>query len=179
VTATDSVGTGAATTDEAVALFDSLRPVPLAFMQGQWTGRGFPTAHPLDGLLEACHWHGKRIDGTEDVHPLVFRTAGARLVSVRPVGALPAIALVHRFPFLKSPAVGRVVQAVLPVLATRRSIARLRLVEHRGVSTATIVYDRLPIHDVLRQVDDNTVLGWMDLKGMARPLFFVLRRESD
>ena len=179
MTTTDTLGAGAAGTDEALAMFDGLRPAPLAFMQGAWSGRGFWTGHPLDGLLEACQWHGKRIDGTEDVHPLVFRTTGDRLVSVRPLGALPAIALVQHFPFLKSPAVGRVVRAVLPVLETRRSIARLRMVEHRGVSTATIVYDRLPINDVLRKVDEESVLGLMDLKGMAQPLFFVLRRESD
>lgn len=171
------MGPGAASSVEALALFDGLQAAPLSFVQGRWAGRGFRTGHPLDGLLEACHWHGKRIDGTEDVHPLVFRTAGGRLVGVRPLGALPAISLVQRLPLLKAPAVGRVVQAVLPLLETSRSIARLRMVEHRGVSTATIVYDRLPIHDVLRKVDDDTLLGLMDLKGMAQPLFFVLRRE--
>lgn len=168
---------GAASTDEALDLFDRLQPASVAFLRGRWSGRGFWTGHPLDGLLEACHWHGKRVDGTESVHPLVFATRSGRLVNVRPVGALPAMALVRRWPVLKSPALGRVVQACLPVLATRQSIARLRMVESRGVSTATIVYDKLPIHDVLRQVDADTALGLMDLKGMAQPLFFVLQRE--
>ena len=146
-------------------------------MQGTWSGRGYRTGHPLDGLLEACHWHGKRIDGPEAVHPLLFRTAGGRVIAVRPLGALPAIALVQRLPALKSPAVGRLVQACLPLLQTQQSIARLRMTAHRGVCTATLVYDRLPILDVLRRADDATALGLMDLKGMAQPLFFVLRRE--
>jgi hypothetical protein len=28
-------------------------------------------------------------------------------------------------------------------------------------------------------VDDNTVLGIMDLKGMKQPFFFVLRRDGN
>jgi hypothetical protein len=46
------------------------------------------------------------------------------------------------------------------------------------VSTATLVYDALSILDVFRRVDGDTVLGWMDLKGMEQPFFFVLRRSS-
>ena len=51
------------------------------------------------------------------------------------------------------------------------------MMEHRGVSTATMIYDALPIHDVFRKVDDDTVLGLMDLRGLPQPFFFVLRRE--
>jgi hypothetical protein len=40
-----------------------------------------------------------------------------------------------------------------------------------------MIYDDLPINDVFRKVDNNTVLGVMDLKGMEQPFFFVLRRE--
>ena len=39
-------------------------------------------------------------------------------------------------------------------------------------------YDNLPINDVFRQIDADTMLGAMDLKGMARPFFFILRREG-
>jgi hypothetical protein len=40
-----------------------------------------------------------------------------------------------------------------------------------------MLYDELPAHDVFRRVDAGTVLGAMDWKGLASPLFFVLRRE--
>jgi hypothetical protein len=40
-----------------------------------------------------------------------------------------------------------------------------------------MIYDNLPINDVFRKVDQDTVLGAMDLKGIPRPFFFVLRRE--
>jgi hypothetical protein len=38
-------------------------------------------------------------------------------------------------------------------------------------------YDQLPIHDVFRKVDENTVLGAMDMRGTPDPLVFFLRRE--
>jgi len=40
-----------------------------------------------------------------------------------------------------------------------------------------MIYDHLPIMDLFRKVDDNTLLGVMDLKGMQQPFFFVLYRD--
>lgn len=51
-----------------------------------------------------------------------------------------------------------------------------RLLTHCGVNTAMMMYNPLPINDVFRKMDENTVLGLMDLKGMGQPFFFVLRR---
>ncbi|MCB1177334.1 MAG: DUF4334 domain-containing protein, partial [Leptospiraceae bacterium] len=35
-----------------------------------------------------------------------------------------------------------------------------------------------PIYDNFRKVDENTILGVMDLKGLKDFFFFVLRREN-
>ena len=40
-----------------------------------------------------------------------------------------------------------------------------------------MIYDYLPINDVFRKVDDHTLLGLMDFKGMEQPFFFVLNRN--
>ena len=56
--------------------------------------------------------------------------------------------------------------------------ASLRAVEHRGVVTATMVYDNHPVFDHFRRVDGATVLGLMDRKGEPAPLFFWLRRSA-
>jgi hypothetical protein len=165
------------TTESALALFDALPAVKLGAMQGMWLGEAFPTGHPLDGVLQACRWQGKRFDSPEHVHPLVFRSPWGAMFCVRPIGARPAVALLLRFPVLKSPPAGRLLQWLLPLLATRRSQARLRLMETRGRVSATIVYDGAPIHDALRQLEPDAVLGMMDLKGVDAPLFFVLRRQ--
>ena len=37
--------------------------------------------------------------------------------------------------------------------------------------TATTIYDSLPIQDIFRAVDDDTLLGVMDLRGMTRRSF--------
>ena len=44
--------------------------------------------------------------------------------------------------------------------------------------TAALIYDRLPVVDVLRRVAAGTVLGLMDLRGLDEPFFFVLDRAG-
>jgi hypothetical protein len=85
---------------------------------------------------------------------------------------------VMRFPVLKCSALARVVRMSLPLFATRRSRARLRMTSYRGRVTATMIYDSVPIIDVFRRVDTDTVLGLVDWKGMRQPFFFLLRREG-
>jgi len=60
---------------------------------------------------------------------------------------------------------------------TKRSKARIRMIEHRGIVSAAMIYDQLGICDVFRKLDENTVLGVMDLKGEHQlGYFFVLER---
>jgi len=54
--------------------------------------------------------------------------------------------------------------------------ASLRRVEYRGVVTATMCYDKHPVFDHFRKVNERTVLGVMDRKGEDMPLYFYLRR---
>ena len=53
---------------------------------------------------------------------------------------------------------------------------RLRPVVHRGVPTAALVYDRLPVVDVFRQVTPDLLLGLMDARGLPAPFAFLLER---
>ncbi|MBM0744239.1 DUF4334 domain-containing protein [Phormidium sp. CLA17] len=146
-------------------------------MLGSWKGAGFPTNHPLDGALEAYYWHGKRFENTEQVHPLIFKTMSGDTTSINPLWMMPALSLLDRLPIPKSQAVGRIFQMCISLFATRRSCARLRMTHYRGKESATMIYDALPINDIFCKVDEDTVLGVMDLKGMEQPFFFVLRRE--
>ena len=166
---------GQATTNEALELFDSLEPVDVNFMIGTWKGEGFHTNHPMDGLLETYHWYGKQFESLEDVHPLIFSTLRGGFARVNPGLLGPALTV----PMPRSAMVGRLFQTLLPCLATSRSSARLRMTTYRGQSSATMIYDQLPIHDVFRQINQDAVLGVMDRKGMNLPFFFVLRRETE
>ncbi len=165
-------------TKEALEIFDGLEPVDAAFMLGAWQGEGFATGHPLDGVLEIYHWQGKRFEDAETVHPLVFHSLWGGLTSVHPLWMLPVFGLLDKPPALaRWPLWGRIFQFLLPLCSTRKGRARLRMTEYRGKLSATMVYDHLPINDVFRKMDANTVLGAMDKKGATAPFFFVLRRS--
>ncbi len=56
--------------------------------------------------------------------------------------------------------------------------ATLRMVEFRGVVTATMIYDRHATFDHFRRVSDDTVLGIMDRKGAEAQLCFTLTRRA-
>lgn len=165
-----------ASTGEVMAFFDSLPPVGLDEMAGAWRGRGVHTGHPFDGMLERFGWHGKRFEAADDAHPLVFGDGHGGVLSVNP-GLIPIGLLLRFHALVNTPAMSRLFRLVLPILRTRKPAARLRMTEYRGVMTATMIYDALPINDVFRKVDDDTVLGVMDLRGMDQPFVFSLRRE--
>ncbi len=160
----------------ALELFDSLPALGTDEMLGRWAGRGVPTAHPFDGMLEALGWYGKRMDSPDDVHPLVFRGAHARLVAITPT-LLPLGPALRLAPVVPPAVAARVFAVLRPLLTTSRPQARLRTVTYRGVASAAMVYDRLPIIDAFRRVDGRTVLGVMDVRGSAVPYVFVLRRD--
>jgi hypothetical protein len=161
-------------TTEALAYFDGLEPVPLDFMTGQWQGSGFNTGHPYDGLLEKYHWYGKRFIDADNVHPLVHRGLLGRLVPVEPL-FMPMSLL--RFRIFHFAILGKLFQVLLPVFRAHRCGARLRMIEYRGKTSAAMIYNRQPIIDVFRKIDDATVLGMMDLRGMEQPYFFKLMRD--
>ncbi|MGY1814486.1 DUF4334 domain-containing protein [Blastococcus sp. SYSU D00820] len=170
--------TGGTTPEAAWALFDDLAPLAPAEATGRWRGAELPTGSRLTGLLAAHGWWGKEVVDAETVHPLLFAGRDGRPVPVDPAPA--PLALLRRWPGLARSAVARAgFPLVRPLLRARRPGGRIRPVQHRGVVTAALLYDALPIVDVLRRVDADTLLGVMDLRGLPEPFFFVLRRDGD
>jgi hypothetical protein len=163
-------------TAAALDLYDTLAPVRVVEMTGSWRGESLRTGHPLDGLLERFRWHGKRFDGPDDAHPLVFRAGAGRTTSINP--AFVPLAWVLRYRWLRrAPVVPTLFAVIRPLLATRKPRARLRMTEYRGVVTATLLYDALPVCDAFRRIDDDTLVGAMDARGLQLPFLFVLHRE--
>ncbi|MGA5465137.1 DUF4334 domain-containing protein [Mycobacterium sp. NPDC050041] len=166
------------TTADALALFDSCPAVPTESMIGTWHGAELPTGHPLDGVLEPSGWWGKQFVDGETVHPLLFPTAGGdALWPLNPALAFSGLVVATKFPAVKKLDFTKPIAALKPALRARGPKARLRTTRYRDVDTATMVYDQLPINDVFRRLDDDTVLGAMDLRGIRTPYFFVLRRD--
>jgi hypothetical protein len=161
-----------ATIAEALAIFDALDPVDFSFMKGQWKGYEISTGHPIDGLLDASGWYGKLFLSPEEVHPLLFKVKGKpKLFSVNPQFIPLSI------PFPKIKALSTVLTLLRPVLQTKKARARMRMVQYRGKLTGAMVYDHKAIIDVFVKIDDNTMLGAMDMKGDAHPYIFVLERD--
>ncbi|MDV3125169.1 DUF4334 domain-containing protein [Mycobacterium sp. 21AC1] len=163
----------------ALELFDASAPVDPEFMIGTWQGAELPTGHPMDGLLAASGWWGKQFVDTETVHPLLFPARdGASLWALNPLPAFGGLGVSTRLPGLRTLSVARPITALRPLLQARSAKARLRTTRYRGVDTATMIYDQLPINDVFHRLSDDAVIGAMDLRGSRRPYFFVLRRND-
>ena len=165
---------GDVSTEQALNLFDQLDPVDTQFMLGEWKGEGFNTGHRMDGLLEAFRWYGKRFHSEDAVDPLIFSRSNGRLVKLNPLWFNLKYAKATQFTGSKT--AQKMFNLATYLLFTRRSRARLRMIEYRGKLSATMVYDHQPINDVFRKIDDNTVMGLMDAKNMNKPFFFILKR---
>ncbi|MCP9826214.1 DUF4334 domain-containing protein [Synechococcus sp. EJ6-Ellesmere] len=161
--------------EEALAVFDALSPVDPAMLWGRWQGSEIRTGHPIEGWLEVCGWYGKEFLDAETVHPLLMRIGSGDPFPIRPLpGALELARCVSPQAFTLP---GPLLRRSLLLLRTRRSQARLRRMEVRGVVSATMLYDHLPAHDAFRRVDDDTVLGLMQAKGDPQPYLFLLERR--
>ncbi len=176
---TDVLPNAPTTTADALELFDSRPAVEPEFMLGTWRGAELPTGHPLDGMLAASGWWGKNFRDSESVDPLLFPTAdGKGLWALNPVLAFAGLGVATKIPALKHQSFAGAIAALKPALKARAPKARLRTTRYRGVDSATMIYDQLPINDVFRELDDRTVLGAMDLRGIKTPYFFVLHRDN-
>ncbi|GAB4585277.1 DUF4334 domain-containing protein [Nocardia sp. IFM 10818] len=164
------------TPEQAWELFDALSAVPVEeITTGRWRGDELDTGHPWKGVLVESGWYGKQFDDADTVQPLLFAGSDGAVFAVDPrrvplflAGKVPASAL---------RSVRRGLGVLRPLLSTRTPRARLRNLEFRGKTSAAMIYDHLPIIDVFRRADADTLLGVMDLRGLREPYFFVLHRE--
>ncbi|MET7768994.1 DUF4334 domain-containing protein [Nocardia sp. NPDC005366] len=163
------------TREQAWALFDGLPVAKVAdIATGRWRGSEIRTGHPFDGVLGASGWYGKQFDDAESVHPLLFSDTAGKIFAVDP-RRVP-LSLTGKVPLPTVRAIQKSLRYTGIALRTTRYAARLRAVEYRDVVSAAMIYDHLPIIDHFRQVDADTLFGVMDMRGLAEPYFFILRR---
>ncbi|WP_342561238.1 DUF4334 domain-containing protein [Paenibacillus sp. FSL R7-0345] len=167
---------GHLTQDEAYHWFDVLETVEMEQIWGKWCGSELPSGHPMDGLLRLTRWYGKEFLDAETVHPLLFETRNGRQFAANP-GLIP---LTLPFQLIPWRVVRPLFALVSPLIRTRSSKARLRMVEHRGRVSAAMVYDQKAIIDHFRRIDEDTLLGVMDFKNQHElGFFFILRRVQE
>ncbi|MFI1912553.1 DUF4334 domain-containing protein [Nocardia sp. NPDC020380] len=165
-----------ATPDRAWQLFDELPTVRIAEVTtGRWRGAEVRTGHPWNGMLVETGWYGKQFDSADSVQPLLFSGPDGTVFPVDP-RRVPLF-LAGKVPVSSLRPVRRSLGVLRPLLETRTPRARLRELEYRGKSSVAMIYDHLPIIDIFRRVDEDTLLGVMDLRGMDQPYFFVLYRD--
>lgn len=159
---------------EAFQLFDALEVVDFETMWGLWKGSEITSGHPMEGLLTAAGWYGKRFESPESVYPLVFQKTDGTLFTGNP--ALLPLSLPFDKVSLKSISIG--MKVVRPFFTTEKSSARLRITDYRGKPSASMVYDAKAIIDIFRKVDETTLMGVMDIKNIKQGMsyFFVLRK---
>lgn len=166
-----------ATQDEAFAFFDQLETVNANEMWGLWKGEEIRTGHPFEGILQASGWYGKDFINEEEVHPLMMEKGNRELYTINPA-FIPL-----QLPFDKIPKklIALTMKLIRPLVKTKKSAARLRMIEYRRKVTAAMVYDKKGIIDIFRKVDDNTLLGIMDIKQFQsdKSYFFLLRRVKE
>ncbi|MEC7118460.1 MAG: DUF4334 domain-containing protein [Pseudomonadota bacterium] len=167
--------TSGATTEQALDFFDALEAVELHMMIGQWRGVGLPTQHLMDGLLESFGWYGKAFFDPDHVHPLLFKI-NDQVAAIDPRWV--PISLVAQYQLPLQNLLAKLSTPAKHMMTTSESRARIRMVDFRGKLSATMIYDHFPIFDIFRRIDDNTLLGVMDFKGIKQPFFFVLYRDN-
>ncbi|MEB8335917.1 DUF4334 domain-containing protein [Streptomyces endophyticus] len=66
---------------ELDALWADLETVEASALLGSWRGFAFLTGHPIEKVLAASRWHGKRFDALDDAKPLMCRAEDGSLYS--------------------------------------------------------------------------------------------------
>ena len=106
---------------------------------------------------------------------LLFRSGERRLVAVD-ARWLP-LRLALRFAgFGRTRAARNLFSYLMPRLRASGPIASVRTLPFEGIASAAMVYDKQPIIDHFRRIDDNTLMGAMVIRGDGRLYFFELER---
>ena len=164
--------------DESAEWFASLEPVRPQDMVGLWRGRGHPSGHPLDGVLENLRWFGKRFhpDGRADA--LLFEGAPGRLVAVDPK-VFPIRWAIRLARFGRTSSAVNLFSHIRPRVRAKSTTASLENRMDRDVLTAAMVFDQQPITDMFRRISDTEIAGKMIVEGDPRRYYFRLEKVVD
>lgn len=158
--------------------FQGLPPVEPHELVGLWSGRGTSSGHPFDGVLENLGWFGKRFTPDLRADALLFRSGERRLVAIDAKRIPLRSAL--RFHQLGRTRIARNLFSYLQRhLRANGPIASVDTVPFGGLASAAMVYDKQPIVDYFRRIDDNHVMGAMVISGEDRLYFFELERVGE
>lgn len=158
--------------------FQNLPPIEPREMIGLWIGRGIPSGHPFDGVLENLGWFGKRFTSKMRADALLFRVGEQRLIPIDPARIpLHLILRFHKIGRMRT--AGALFSYLRRGLRAKGPVASLKTLSFQGVASAAMIYDGQPIIDHFRRMDDRKVMGAMTIQGDDRIYFFELERVDE
>ncbi len=158
--------------------FQRLPPIEPREMIGLWTGRGIPSDHPFDGVLENLGWFGKRFTPDLRADALLFRFGERELIPIDPARIPLRLALRIR-KVGKTRAARKLFSYLQRKLRAKGPVASLKTMSFQGVASAAMIYDDQPIIDHFRKMDDRKIIGAMTIQGDDRIYFFKLERVDE
>jgi hypothetical protein len=163
---------------KALEKFLSLPPIEPREMIGLWAGRGIPSGHPFDGVLENLGWFGKRFTPGMRADALLFRVRERRLIPINPARIPLRLAL--RFHKVgRTRAAKSLFSYLQHWFRAKGQVASLKTMSFHGVPSAAMIYDDQPIVDHFRRVDDRGIMGAMTIQRDDRIYFFELEKVDE
>ncbi|MGN7883856.1 DUF4334 domain-containing protein [Sinorhizobium sp. Sb3] len=161
----------------AVERFRQLSPLEPYELEGLWMGRGIPTGHPFDGVLENLGWFGKRFNSDLRADALLFRAGGRRLRAIDPKWVPLNLALrFHKFG--RTRLARTLFSWVQRGFQAKGPVASLETLTFEGAASAALIYDDQPIIDHFRRIDQNAIMGLMAIRNDDRLFAFELQRMT-
>ncbi len=165
---------------DALTALDQFRACRPSSRESLWplAGSGTCDRAPARRVLENLGWFGKRFTADLKADPLLFRSGERRLTAVDPAYVPLRLALrFHRFG--QTQAASNLFSYLHGRLCARGPAATLRSLPFEGLTSAAMVYDRQPITDHFRRIDENRLMGVMVIQGDPRRYVFTLERVTE
>ncbi|PST20595.1 DUF4334 domain-containing protein [Mesorhizobium plurifarium] len=158
--------------------FRSLPSLEPREIVGLWRGRGIPSGHPFDGVLENLGWFGKRFTSDMRADALLFWSGKRRLIAIDP--ATIPLRLALRFHWVGRMCIARNLFSHLQRgFSAKGPVASVRTMPFGGAAGAAMLYDNQPIVDYFRRIDQHRIMGAMTIRGDERIYFFELERVDE
>jgi hypothetical protein len=148
------------TETEVEEVFNQLPAVSPEAMIGKWTGGSFNTGHPTHKQLEDYKWAGKDFHSINEVDPIMLWDDQGNRTRYTEFGTARVRTEIDCQTFC----------------VKRSSMLQIREVKFRGVVTAAMIYDKIPIIDYFHHVSEGVVMGAMDNKDLLNDgtYYFIL-----
>jgi hypothetical protein len=167
VTRDEPLHTGT-TPAQITTLFAELPPVSMETLSGIWRAVAIPGVSPFYQVQIEKGWYGMRFTDPETVDSMLISTSDGADIFAADVLKIVAAA----------PGADTHLSQIRTQIETDQPMGRLRMISYRGAISAALIYDRQPVIDYFRTIDDTAVLCAAEARGISETGYCVLQRNS-